>query len=185
MEYILVIMLRDDLTNIPSHPLPEGFSMRGFGEGDRRTWVQIENAAEPFIKITAETFDKEFGSDLPAMPRRCCFLVSPDGRDVGTITAWYERRYAGRRWGRIHWLAIIPEFQGRGLSKAMMTFAVERLRSLGHRRAILGTQTPRIAAIKTYLDFGFVPDMAAKDAPRAWSIVRDVLPHPILDEALK
>jgi len=185
MEYIFVVMLRDNLASIPSYPLPEGFSMREYRDGDRQTWVQIERSAEPFINITEETFDREFGSDLPAMPRRCHFLVAPDGSDVGTITAWYERSYAGKRWGRIHWLAILPEFQHRGLAKPMMTFAMRRLRSLGHRRAILGTQTPRIAAIKTYLDFGFIPDLTVENALRAWSLVRDELSHPVLDETLR
>jgi hypothetical protein len=39
-------------------------------------------------------------------------------------------------------------------------------------------------AIKTYLDYGFVPDMDWGDlaeAVRAWRLVRDHLHHPALD----
>lgn len=184
VEYIRLVMLRDDLAGIPEHPLPDGFSMRRFGDGDRATWLRIEKAAEPYVNISDKTFDREFSGDLPAMGRRSRFLVAPDGRDIGTITCWYDRSYAGKRWGRIHWVAIVPEFQGRGLAKCMMTAAMKHLRSLGHRRGILETQTPRIAAIKVYLDFGFKPDMTAKDAHRAWTLLREKLSHPALDVAL-
>jgi len=185
MEYLSLNMLRQDMRNIPQHRVPAGYSIRAFGDGDRRTWLDIHEAAEPYSEVNGRLFDSAFGRDLPAMPRRCMFLVSPDGRDAGTITAWYERRYARKPWGRIHYVAIAPAFQGLGLCKVIVTAAMNRLRSLGHRRAMLTTQTPRIRAIRTYLNFGFVPDMSLDGAVRAWSIVRRTLRHPALDDALK
>ena len=186
MEYIQISMLRPDMERVPRHPLPEGFTMRTYRQGDKATWVRIWREAEPFIKdISPATFDREFGHDLPAMPKRCYFLVAPDGRDAGTASAWYDRRYAGKRWGVLHWVAVVPDFQGMGLAKPMVAFAMDRLRSLGHRRALLRTQTPRLGAIKVYLDFGFLPEIGSQEALRAWSLVRDALPHPVLAEALK
>ena len=185
LEYVPVDMLWDDLSKVPQYPLPEGYSMRVFRKGDADTWVRVEKAAEPFIKdMSGKTFDREFGHDLPAMSKRCLFLVSPAGRDVGTVTAWYDRNFAGKRWGRIHWVAIVPEFQGRKLCKPMLTVAMNRLRSLGHRRVTLNTQLLRIAAIKNYLDFGFRPDVRTAEALSAWSRFSQVLSHPLLDEAL-
>jgi len=184
MNYMPVRMIRPDLSGVPQYPLPNGYSVRLFRKGDDETWVRVERAAEPFIKITDATFRKEFADDLGRMPRRCHFLLSPDGREIGTITAWFVRKYRRLRWGRIHWVAIVRDYQGRGLSKPMMTVAMNRLRALGHRRAMLDTQVPRIAAIKVYLDFGFIPDMSAKDAHRAWSLVRRELPSAALDRAL-
>lgn len=180
MEYLPVVMNRENLQNIPQVPLPEGYTVRAYRQGDRETWIRIWQAAEPFIKITGETFDSNFGGDLPAMPKRCLFIVAPEGSDVATITAWYDRNYRGRPWGRIHWVAVAPEHQGKCLSRGMMTLAMNRLRALGHRRATLGTQTPRLAAIRTYLRFGFVPDMTAKDAARAWGLVAKEIDHPAL-----
>jgi hypothetical protein len=49
-----------------------------------------------------------------------------------------------------------------------------------HDRAFLGTQTKRLAAIKIYLDFGFVPDMRYPGAEEAWREVRANLDHPVL-----
>lgn len=186
LEYVPVDMLWDDLSEVPQYPLPEGYSMRLFVDGDADTWVTVEKAAEPFIQdMSRRIFDREFSNNLPAMLKRCYFLVSPDGRDVGTVTAWYDRMFAGKRWGRVHWVAIIPEFQGLKLCKPMLTVAMNRLRSLGHRRATLNTQLPRIAAIKNYLDFGFRPDVRTARAKSAWRHLGEVLPHPLVDEALK
>ncbi|HOF18706.1 MAG TPA: GNAT family N-acetyltransferase [Phycisphaerae bacterium] len=180
MEYLKLVMVRPHLDAIPQHALPAGYTMRRFGEGDRATWLAIQQASETHITITEKTFDDNFGGDQLALPRRGFFLVAPDGTDVGTITAWYDRKYHGLPWGRIHWVAIVPAHRGKGLAKPMLSVAMNRLRSLGHRRAILGTQTPRLAAIKVYLDFGFTPDMTAPDAARAWRLVQQHLPHPLL-----
>jgi GNAT superfamily N-acetyltransferase len=180
MEYIAVCMVRGDMEGIPQHPLPEGYSMRLYRPGDRETWLRVQRAWEPFERITEDMFDRTFGVDLPAMERRGYFLIAPDGHDVGTITAWYERRFVGRPWGRIHWVAIASEHRGKGLSRCIMTVAMNRLRALGHRRAMLTTQTPRIAAIRTYLHFGFVPDMSTERAAHAWKLVAECIDHPAL-----
>jgi len=172
MEYIAVAMTRDDLNDVPEFPLPEGYGLRPFADGDRDTWVGIWQASEPFLTINPETFDHEFGADLAAMPKRCAFLTSPAGEDVGTVTSWYDRKYLGKSWGRVHWVAVRPDHQGKGLAKPMLTASMKRMKSLGHRRAMLETQTPRLAAIKTYLDLGFRPDMTTDNARYAWKLVR-------------
>jgi GNAT superfamily N-acetyltransferase len=180
MEYLSVRMLRRGLEDIPEFALPGGYALRGFRPGDRETWLRVVRAAEPFMAIEPDLFDREFGGDLAAMRRRCFFLVGPDGADVGTITAWHHRRHLGRPWGRIHYVAIVPAHQGEGLSRPIMTAALKRLRALGHRRALLDTQTPRIAAIRTYLRFGFVPDMTRPDAAHAWGLIAEHVSHPAL-----
>jgi len=180
MEYIPVTMVRGNLMDIPQFPLPPGYSMRMYRPGDEASWLRLWQQSEPFKQIAPETFQRAFGDDLPAMRKRCFFLVAPDGADAGTITAWYDRRYGKRRWGRIHWVCVVPEHQGKGLCKPMMTVAMNRFRSLGHRRAMLVTQTPRLRAIKVYLDFGFVPDMTADRAHDAWQLVALELHHPAL-----
>jgi GNAT superfamily N-acetyltransferase len=184
MEYIQIRMIRPDLRNVPACPLPEGFAIRMYRDGDADAWVRIWRQSDTYLKdISPALFQKEFGRDLPSMPRRCMFLVCPDGREIGTITAW-RRASHGRPWGLLHWLAIVPEFQGRGLSRPMVAALLERLRALGHRRALLLTQTVRLAAIRTYLRFGFRPEVAGDEDRRAWSLVREVVSHPALDAAL-
>jgi GNAT superfamily N-acetyltransferase len=199
MEFLQITMIRPDMSNIPQHDFPKGYRLRPFGHGDAATWVRVQQLAEPFYTIDQETFEKNFGQDLPAMPERSFFLVAPDGSDVGTITSWYDDDFKGgrvlasfrpgvapwrdrgeKRWGRIHWVCIVPQHQRKGLCRPMMTAAMNRLKSLGHERAMLGTQTPRLGAIKVYLDLGFLPDLCDDEARRAWLLVKQEMPHQAL-----
>lgn len=61
----------------------------------------------------------------------------------------------------------------------MLSYALIQM-AQWHERAFLGTQTRRLAAIKLYLDFGFVPDLDGPWAREAWREVREVLDHPVL-----
>lgn len=185
-DYVSVAMIRPNLRHIPYRPLPRGFTLRLYRPGDRDVWVRIWQSADRGVglleqsKVGRETFDANFGADLKGMARRGYFLIGPDGLEIGMATAWYEYRYAGMHWGRLHWVAIVPEFQGKGLCKPMLSAVLNRMVELGHRRAMLGTQTVRLVAIKTYLDYGFVPDLSKKGSADAWKSVRDKLPHPAL-----
>ncbi len=182
MENILIDMLRADLQGFPDSPLPTGYSMRLYRPGDADLWVDIVDEADEFLTVTQETFDKEFGYDLPAMGDRCYFLVDSSGREIGTTTAWYAPNYKGDGvcYGRVHWVAIRPEAQGRGLCKPMLTVIMKRL-AQSHDRGVLGTSSRRIPALKCYLDFGFVPDMTSDRAFEGWSQVCSVMKHPNLD----
>ena len=174
-------MVRENLDNIPQHPLPDGYRLRPYHPGDRDTWVRLWDMANTRETMTGAVFDMQFGYNLPAMPKRCSFLVAPDGEDIGTATAWYTRGLRGLRWGIPHWVAIVPAYQGRGLSRPLTTATLKRLRQLGHRRAILRTHPTRFLAIRTYLNFGFVPEMSRPDATQAWSLVREHISHPTLN----
>ena len=80
----------------------------------------------------------------------------------------------------VHWVAVRPAYQGRGLGKAMLSFTLNQL-AQWHDRAFLGTQTKRLAAIWLYLSFGFVPDLEQPGAIEAWRTVKEQLHHPVLD----
>jgi len=174
-----VRMLREQMENIPDIPFPEGFSIRNYRPGEGHIWTRIQRAAEPFIKMDDGLFDREFGHHLEVMPNRSFFVITDDGEEIGTITAWWNSNWKGMEWGLIHWVAIHPDYQGRGLSKPAMTVAMKRLKR-SHDRCFLNTSTQRIVAIKVYLDFGFYPYLEAENSQEAWTEVASVLAHPIL-----
>ena len=99
---------------------------------------------------------------------------------VGTASAWYKNDHRGLDNGLIHWVAVRPNYQGKGLGKAVLACALEKL-SLWHERAMLGTQSKRLPAIALYLDIGFLPDLQNPDVIEDWRLLRTQLNHPVLN----
>lgn len=184
MDYTPVTMIRPTLEGIPHRSLPTGYTMRSYQPGDRARWVAVWKASDSYETYSPQRFDKEFGRDEKRLARRMLFLLDPGGRACGTTTAWHEPNHAGKPWGRVHWVAITPEHRGKGLAKPMMTACLERMKRLGHVRAMLGTQTVRIPAIRLYLDLGFAPDLRDDRARHAWNEVAEQLDHPALRRIL-
>ena len=179
MKSFGVTMIRLDMRNIPQHALPPGYAMRAYRPADEELWVAINNQADTLQDITLKDFEDSYSGDIEGLRERMFFLREEGGRDVGTVTAWYDNERFGRRFGRIHWLAIMPEFQGRGLAKPMMTVAMNRLAEL-HDRAFLTTSTARPIAIKVYLNFGFVPCIHRDEDEEAWRYFAEQFDHPLL-----
>lgn len=195
MDDYFVRMIREDMRGCPDVPFPAGFGIRPFRRGEGPIWTRIQQRAEPFADIDGDRFDQVFGEHLDALEDRSFFVVTADGDEIGTITAWWDPDWRGKEWGRIHWVAIEPRYQGRGLSKPAMSVAMKRLQE-SHERCYLGTTTGRLGAIKVYLDFGFCPDLDSVESeamfdgglPRStaevWTEVASVLEHPILKSYL-
>ena len=181
MKNYSVRMLREHMENIPQFPIPEGFAIRNYRRNEGHIWTRIQKAAEPYIDIDDGLFDREFERDLSAMEDRSFYLTTDASEEIGTITAWWQPDINGKVWGQIHWVAIHPDYQGRGLSKPMISVAMTRLKQ-SHERCFLGTSTGRIPAVKLYLDFGFIPDLSLENSQQAWTEVASVLEHPILKE---
>ncbi len=181
LEHIPLVMVRDDLTDLPSHPPPAGYRLRYFRRGEERVWVEIQLSIGSFgaLEKGLEYFEKEFGADLAGMEERCLFLETDAGEVVGTTTAWYNPSFRGRNYGRIHWVAIRPEHQGKKLAKPLLAAALARLAEL-HDRAYLTTQTTSARAIRMYLDFGFEPFLASDRDAAGWRLLASVLQHPAL-----
>ena len=180
MKNYSVRMLRENMENIPQFPIPEGYAIRNYRRNEGHIWTRILKAGEPYMKIDDGLFDREFGRYLSVLEDRSFYLTTDAGEEIGTITAWWQN-IDGEVWGQIHWVVIHPDYQGRGLSKPMMSVAMTRLRQ-SHERCFLGTSTGRMAAIKVYLDFGFIPDLSVENSRAAWTEVASVLEHPILKE---
>lgn len=83
-----------------------------------------------------------------------------------------ETRKTAHRLMRVHWVAIAPCAQGRGLAKPLMTNICRRLRDLGHQRAYLTTAPERIVAINLYLKFGFVPVFKGETERAVWQEIQ-------------
>lgn len=154
---IRVLLVREHWDHLAEYSLPPGWAIRWFEPGDETVWGRIQTAADHFNAITPDLFTRQFGNDQAMLARRQCYLLETGGAAIGTGTAWFNDNFQGKPYGRVHWVALLPEFQGLGLAKPLMTMLCGRLRELGHERAYLTTSTSRIPAIKLYRHFGFVP----------------------------
>jgi GNAT superfamily N-acetyltransferase len=173
MERVGLAMIREHLEGIPDFPLPAPYRLRLYETGDAARWTAIQMAAEPYVQITETIFRREFGDDEAPLRERQFFLLDGDGLAVGVATAWFNPSYRGRPFGRVHWVAIVPAEQGKGLAKPLLSAVCRRLRDLGHDRAYLMTSSQRVPAISLYLKFGFGPDVRNEKERAAWIALRD------------
>ena len=143
-----IIMTIDNLENIPYYKLPEGYSFRYFQKGDEYIWSEIEFLAGEFKtkQDALNRFKKEFNEKTELLEKRCIFLLNEQNQPIGTVMAWEN--------GRIHWVAIIPSYQGKGLSKPLLSKALYVLKK-HYDNAYLTTQSSNHRAIGLYRKFGF------------------------------
>ncbi len=148
---------------------------------------RIWSGADDYETYDFDRFKEEFASDLSSMEKRCLFLVSPDGQDIGTATAWVEEDWfqeAPRLWARLHWIAIVPEFQGRGLAKPMLSAVMNLSKGFAFARALLYTESVRLPAIELCLDFGFVPNLSYPEGESAWALISAAMEYPRLQSLI-
>ena len=184
-------MIRESLTDLPlwmaDCALPPGYRFRMFRPSDAGAWVDLHRVAEPFLDIKDDMFEQQFGGEEDALPERMFMIETDAGELVGSATAWWKADWHGHtNWGKVHWVVVHPNHQGRGLSKPLMAQVMQQLRQ-NHQRAQLGTSTGRVWAIKVYLDCGFMPaphELADPTIYHAWRDVQRILEHPILNEWL-
>ncbi|MBS4209979.1 GNAT family N-acetyltransferase [Bacillus sp. FJAT-50079] len=182
MKRISVKMVRKNLLDIPQFSLPEGFTIRLFRKGDEHHWARIETSVDEFINEEAalERFNKEFGPYIDEMTSRCLFIENEHGEPIATTTAWYgDVNGDGEIAGRIHWVGVVPEYQGRKLSKPLLSAAMNILAD-HHSKAYLTSQTTSYQAINMYINYGFEPDLTLPNSQEAWSLLEDVLNRSIL-----
>lgn len=164
-------MIRENLDNIPQYDLPPPYTMRLYQPGDEAVWEHIHLAAERYTPITPTLFEKQFCQDVEMLKERQFYLCNAVGMPIGTATAWFKS-HNGQPYGRVHWVAIIPSEQGKGLAKPLLSTVCLRLRDFKHSRAYLDTASVRLAAIGLYLKFGFVPEIRNEWDAEVWRKIR-------------
>ena len=138
--------------------LPEGFHFEFYQEGDEREWAAIETAVAEFEdKAQAlDYFKEKFASYPQELKQRMLFVTDSSGEKVGTCLAWWKETPNGDRYPLVHWVAVKPGYQGKGLAKAMLTRTIKTLQTLEDTSPVyLHTQTWSHVAIGFYQRLGF------------------------------
>ncbi len=160
-------MTRPDLEGLPEFALPADFRIDPYAPGAERDWLAIHHRSDRYNTFTEETFAHQFGEDEATLRQRQFYLRAPGGARIGTATAWFDHD-SPLGDGQVHWVAILPEWQGRGLAKPLLSRVCTRLRDLGHRRAFLKTASARIPAIRLYIKFGFAGHPRNEEERQFW-----------------
>ncbi len=178
MKYIALSMLRPTLDTAPEFACAEGFHIRRGVPGDEDNWVRIEVAAGEFRDEAAartrlaSNFHGGFNAD---MKDTVYFVETADGLAVGTATASSDT-FEGEQRAQVSWVGMDPAYQGRGLSKPLLSAVMQRLVGT-FPTAFLVTQTVSFPAIGLYLKFGFEPMLRRPECPEGWTIVANTLGH--------
>lgn len=178
------LLLERELDAFPHIELPEGFCFAFYQDGDRDAWIKIEKSAKEFSSLEEglRAWDRYYGGHEPELAGRMLFVVNDRNEKVATATAYYDVTGGdGLETGWLHWVAVQREYQGKGLSKPLISRALAVLKELGYTHVKISTQTTTWLACKIYLDFGFLPEAQnAVDSLDGWRILKRLTGHPAL-----
>lgn len=172
MENHTVAMIRDSVVGLPVYEIWEPFGIRRFRPGDEHHWTRLHIAADPYNTFTPETFTKQFGTDTAKLADRQFYLLDSAKTPIGTATAWELNGF-----GLVHWVAIVPEYQGQGLAKPLLSAVCERLGELGYSRLLLHTSSGRVPALNLYLHFNFRPHIRTPLETTVWQALQPRLKY--------
>ena len=164
---VKLLMTREDAP-YPVYALPAGYSFRMYHDGMERHWARIESSVGEFPNEDSALayFEREFLIDRESLYRRMIFVCDGSGTPVGTITAWYGDLFGDRR-GKLHWFAVTPSEQNKGLGRPLLTKCMQIFdEQEAGTRAYLGLQTWSYRAARLYLQFGFTPYFGS--CPEGW-----------------
>lgn len=157
VPYVKLFMKRTPSARMRSYDLPDGYSFAYFKPGDESDWGAIEYSVGEFETADEgkRRFEKDFLQYLDEVKRRTLFIENSKGDKIATATAWWD--YTGKkRHPLLHWVAVHPEHQGKGLGKALIARIVEEMVHIeGQQDFYLSTQTWSHKAIKLYEWVGF------------------------------
>ena len=118
---------------------------------DTQPWMSLVQMILSFVKYF---FDCRYSSHPALFREDGFFFISHNNRYVATAFAWQEEPHTSV--GILHWLAVVPEYQRRGLGRALALCVLRYHKEHGKTSVSLKTEAYRDAAIKLYEDIGFV-----------------------------
>ena len=177
VERIEMAMIRPNLDGLLAAPMPGGYTLRMYKPGDAAAWARIETSCGEFAdEAAAEAmFYQTFPGDDNLRAQRIAFAVAPDGWPCGTIACWTGGYDVPDEAARLHWLGVHEAHQRKGLSKALVAWALSQAAARGYPSMALATQTASWVAISVYLKAGFVPMPRTPRDAEAWAIVKGKL----------
>lgn len=143
------------LDDLPTIKLPDGFTVQGVGNlADGQLRAHVTHGAfrpnDDWERYAAKY--AQFIGSAVYNGERDLFVRAPDGRGASACTIWFD---AVNKVGLFEPVATHPDFQGKGLGKAVMAEGLRRMKAAGMQQAILGFDPTNVAARALYTAMGF------------------------------
>lgn len=173
------LLLKRKLDDIAEYPLPAGYHFEFYKDDDRDTWIEIEKSAKEFSSYEEglNAWNRYYLGREKELYNRMVFIVNDVGEKVATATAFYDiNERDNSAW--LHWVAVKKKYQGKGLSKPLITYILKIMKSLGYTQVKIPTQTNTWLAVKIYLDLGFTPiPENVVSSYDGWCIIKTLTKH--------
>ena len=160
IKYYELLMSYDDTSKYINYELPEGYHYEFYKPGDEKDWINIHISSGEFTSFEKglEYFHDFYDSFIDELNKRCFFIVDNNTNEkigTATISLLLKKEYGCN--AAVDWLAIKKDYQGKKLSRPLISKLIKLAHELGHDKIILHTQTTTWLAAKLYLDAGFEP----------------------------
>lgn len=185
IKYYPLLMERS-LEEIPDYTLPDGFSFSFYDASSRDAWIDIEMSAGECVSREEglRYWNEYFEPRKDELSRRMVFVENSVGEKIATGTMLYDIKTGddGREaW--LHWVAVRKDFQGRGLSRPLISYLLSLMRISGYNSVKLSTHTWANLACRLYMDMGFRPcEKSLVDFTDGWGIIKALTGHPCLKD---
>lgn len=183
IKYYELLMFYEDTSIYKKYLLPKGFHFEFYRSGDMNDWINIHIESGEFCAVEEGImiFHKFYDSFIYDLGKRCIFIVDDKTNEkvaTATLSLLSKEEYGYN--GAVDWVAIKRNYQGKKLSRPLISKIIEIANKLSHNGIILHTQTTTWLAAKLYLDFGF--KILNKEEKIGWSILNTLINHPKLSE---
>jgi mycothiol synthase len=167
------------LATPPVIHVPPGYTLRTYRRGD-----------EPgFYKVMALAGwpgwdDEKLRPWIARIPPGSWFMATHNATNtiVATAMGLHDHSDDHPFGGELGWVAADPAHHGRGLGMAVCAAVTARLIEAGYHNIHLYTEHWRLAALKLYLNLGYVPFLYTTEMRERWQVICEQLGWPFTPE---
>ncbi|MEH7444259.1 GNAT family N-acetyltransferase [Bacillus sp. JJ1122] len=157
VERYTFLLVREEL-EVRDPSLPEGFEIRSFRPGaDEDAWCIVRNAAFSTLKGSETAITPEMVAKMPSESDYLdggMMILYEDEKPVGVVRG-ADDEYEDSPIMNIGPLAILPEYQGKGLGRALLRASIKFSKGKGYKRCVLCVNADNEQAKALYLQEGF------------------------------
>lgn len=158
VERYTFLLVRENL-EVGDPSIPDGFEIKSFRPGaDEDAWCLVRNAAFSELKGSETPITPEMVAKMPSESDYLeggMMILYKDGQPVGVVRG-SDDEYEGSPIMNIGPVAILPEYQGKGLGRALLRVSIKFSKEQGYKRCVLCVNADNEQAKALYLQEGFV-----------------------------